>query len=57
MTELDDFLAEVLPKLHHTETSLHNGDAGPRVEMWSVHRHADPYDDAAGPLVAGLVSP
>lgn len=39
MTELDDFLAEVLPRLHHTETSLHNGDATPRFAMWS---HEDP---------------
>jgi ketosteroid isomerase-like protein len=39
MTELDDFLAEVLPQLHHTETSIHNGDAAPRFAMWS---HEDP---------------
>ena len=39
MTELDDFLDDVLPRLHHTETSLHNGDAGPRFSMWS---HKDP---------------
>jgi len=145
VTELDDFLAEVLPRLRHTETSLHNGDAAPRFAMWShddpvtlygaamagsgwaevgavfehiaerfsnctsceweivaagasgdlayivaierttcsvaggppspyslrstsvfrredgewkvVHRHADPYDDAAAPLLSGLVSP
>jgi ketosteroid isomerase-like protein len=39
MTELEDFLGDVLPRLHHTETSLHNGDPGPRIEMWS---HKDP---------------
>jgi ketosteroid isomerase-like protein len=39
MTELEDFLDDVLPRLHHTETSLHNGDAGPRFAMWS---HKDP---------------
>ncbi len=39
MTTLDEFLADVLPRLHHTETSLHNGDPGPRYEMWS---HNDP---------------
>jgi ketosteroid isomerase-like protein len=39
MTELDDFVAEVLPRLHHTETSLHNGDPAPRFAMWS---HEDP---------------
>lgn len=39
MTELDDFLDEVLPRLRLTETALHSGDPGPRFEMWS---HADP---------------
>jgi ketosteroid isomerase-like protein len=39
MSETDDFLAEVLPRLHHTETSLHDGDPVPRFEMWS---HRDP---------------
>jgi ketosteroid isomerase-like protein len=39
MTEVDDFLAEVLPRLHHTETALHSGDPQPRFEMWS---HDDP---------------
>jgi ketosteroid isomerase-like protein len=39
MTELDEFLAEVLPRLHHTEFSLHDGDAAPRFAMWS---HDDP---------------
>jgi ketosteroid isomerase-like protein len=39
MTARDDFLHEVLPRLHHTETALHDGDAGPRIEMWS---HDDP---------------
>jgi ketosteroid isomerase-like protein len=39
MSELDDFLDDVLPQLRHTETSLHNGDPGPRFAMWS---HADP---------------
>jgi ketosteroid isomerase-like protein len=39
MSELDDFLDEVLPRLHHTETSLHDGDAAPRLAMWS---HDDP---------------
>lgn len=39
MTDLDDFLAEVVPRLHRTETALHNGDPTPRFEMWS---HEDP---------------
>jgi len=39
MTELDAFLADVLPRLHHTETALHDGDPSPRFAMWS---HEDP---------------
>ena len=39
MSARDDFLQEVLPRLQVTETALHNGDAGPRIEMWS---HDDP---------------
>ncbi len=39
MTELDEFLDDVLPKLRHTETALHEGDPAPRYAMWS---HDDP---------------
>jgi ketosteroid isomerase-like protein len=39
MSDVDQFLDEVLPRLHHTETALHSGDAGPRVAMWS---HEEP---------------
>jgi ketosteroid isomerase-like protein len=35
MTEVDDFLAAVLPKQHAAETALVNGDAGPRRAFWS----------------------
>lgn len=35
MKELDEFLAEVLPRFHAAETALHNGDPEPRIEMWS----------------------
>ncbi|WP_410613640.1 YybH family protein [Amycolatopsis sp. lyj-109] len=35
----DDFLAEVLPRQTAAERAMHNGDAGPRGELWS---HADP---------------
>jgi ketosteroid isomerase-like protein len=34
----DAFLAATLPRLRHAETALHNGDAGPRMAMWS-HDH------------------
>lgn len=37
MTEVDDFLAAVLPRQHAAETALLNGDAGPRRALWSEH--------------------
>jgi ketosteroid isomerase-like protein len=37
--EVDDFLESVLPRLRRMDTALHNGDAGPRMAMWS---HNDP---------------
>ena len=39
MTEIDDFLAEVLPKLQAADRALHDGDAAPRSALWS---HAEP---------------
>lgn len=38
-TEVDAFLAAMLPRLNETETALHNGDAAPRFATWS---HNDP---------------
>ncbi len=35
MDETDVFLAATLPRLRHAETALHNGDAKPRIAMWS----------------------
>ena len=39
MDQTDAFLAATLPRLRQAETALHNGDAGPRMAMWS---HDDP---------------
>ena len=39
MSELDDFLSEVLPRQHHADIELHNGNAVPRKALWS---HRDP---------------
>ena len=36
MSELDDFLATTLPRQIKAEEALHNGDPGPRLEMWST---------------------
>jgi len=35
MTEVDDFVDSVLPALHVADTAFHNGNAGPRMTMWS----------------------
>jgi ketosteroid isomerase-like protein len=34
-TETDDFLAELLPKQVAAETAIHQGDAEPRLALWS----------------------
>jgi ketosteroid isomerase-like protein len=39
MSEVDDFLADILPRLREAEIALHDGDAGPRKALWS---HGDP---------------
>jgi len=39
MSDTKHFLDEMMPRIHEAETALHNGDAGPRFEMWS---HTDP---------------
>jgi ketosteroid isomerase-like protein len=35
MAEVDHFLASVLPPLTEADTTFHNGDAGPRMALWS----------------------
>jgi ketosteroid isomerase-like protein len=35
MDRTDAFLTATMPRLHQAETALHNGDAGPRMAMWS----------------------
>jgi ketosteroid isomerase-like protein len=37
MAEVDEFLATALPPLTAADTALHNGDAGPRIGLWSRH--------------------
>ncbi|HEV3234330.1 MAG TPA: nuclear transport factor 2 family protein [Candidatus Dormibacteraeota bacterium] len=37
--EVEDFLGATMPRLNEAEIALHNGDAGPRIAMWS---HTDP---------------
>jgi ketosteroid isomerase-like protein len=35
MADVDGFLASVLPPLTAADTAIHNGDAGPRIALWS----------------------
>ena len=35
MDQTDTFLTATMPRLRQAETALHNGDAGPRMAMWS----------------------
>ncbi|MDQ6794314.1 MAG: nuclear transport factor 2 family protein [Chloroflexota bacterium] len=37
--EVDEFIAEILPRVRAMDLALHHGDVAPRVEMWS---HRDP---------------
>src|SRR5260370_39555734 len=39
MSEVDEFLAAVLPRQRHADLALLNGDSGPRKMLWS---HEDP---------------
>ena len=35
MSEVDEFLADMLPRMEAAERALHNGDHRPRLETWS----------------------
>ena len=35
MADADEFLAAVVPPLTAADTAIHNGDAGPRIALWS----------------------
>jgi ketosteroid isomerase-like protein len=35
MADVDEFLASVLPRLKAADTAIHDGDAGPRIALWS----------------------
>jgi ketosteroid isomerase-like protein len=39
MSHTKQFLDEMMPRIQEAETALHNGNPGPRFEMWS---HRDP---------------
>ena len=57
MNDTEKFLQEMMPRIANAETALHNGDAGPRFEMWS---HTDPvtvYGAAYSPIGWAEVAP
>ena len=35
MSDTQQFLDEMMPRIHEAETALHNGDPGPRRALWS----------------------
>jgi hypothetical protein len=35
VTELEEFLNDILPRQKAAENTIHDGDAGPRIQMWS----------------------
>jgi ketosteroid isomerase-like protein len=37
VSERDDFLQSVVPRLTEVDTALHNGDAKPRLALWSAN--------------------
>jgi ketosteroid isomerase-like protein len=39
MADVDEFLTSALPRLTAADTAMHDGDAGPRIALWS---HKDP---------------
>src|SRR5689334_20403330 len=56
-TGAQKFLDEMMPRIQEAETALHNGDAGPRFQMWS---HTDPvtvYGAVHSPIGWAQVAP
>ncbi|GAA0962352.1 hypothetical protein GCM10009554_80020 [Kribbella koreensis] len=57
MNDTQQFLAEMMPRIHEAETALLNGDAAPRFALWS---HTDPvtvYGAAFSPTGWAEVAP
>jgi ketosteroid isomerase-like protein len=48
--ETEDFLGSVLPRLTEADTAIHNGDAAPRIAIWS---HSDPVTLGAALMGSG----
>lgn len=53
MTETEQFLATIGPRITEAEIALHNGDSGPRSAMWS---RAEPLT-LFGAAIVGRLAP
>ncbi len=50
MSDTEQFLDEVMPRIHEAETALHNGAAGPRFKMWSPTEPVTVFGAAFSPI-------
>jgi hypothetical protein len=57
MTEVDLFLASTMPRLTEEGIALHNGDAGPRMAMWSRNAPVTLFGAAATKSGWGEIGP
>jgi ketosteroid isomerase-like protein len=48
MDQTDEFLTATMPRLREADTALHNGDAGPRMAMWSHDQGVTLFGGAMG---------
>ena len=56
MSDTTQFLDEMMPRIHQAEMALHNGDVGPRFEMWSRTNRIHGIEDLLGHSVLGRSS-
>jgi ketosteroid isomerase-like protein len=57
VSDTRQFLDEMMPRIHQTETALHNGDAGPRGQMWSHTDTVTVFGAAFSPIGWAEVGP
>ena len=57
MSETGDFLAATMPQLTDAEIAMHNGDAAPRIAMWSPNEPVTLFGAAVTAIRAELPGP
>lgn len=57
MSEVDDFLAAAMPRLTEAEIALHNGDARPRIAIWSRNDPVTLFGAALGGIGWAKIGP